>query len=137
MFTVVPVVVIVMARIIICVCGLSSELIGYTIVPMTGANTIYNNGLIEIFCQAPQGAHTIHINGCVKSRIAPLGGGLPNFIGGINGLSCPRGGTTTTATIVSRFLFCFNGYPGFTPGAGLVAIETTTAMAILIKSKVY
>ena len=53
-----------------------------------------------------------------------IGGGLPNFIGGIDGLSCPPGGTTTV-TIVNGFLFCFNGYPGFIPSAGLMATETT------------
>ena len=43
--------------------GLFGGFIGYIIVPMTGADTTYNNGLIEIFCQAPQGACTIQNNG--------------------------------------------------------------------------
>ena len=47
------VIIITMVAILTAFIGLFSELIGYTIVPMTGGDTIYNNGLIEIFCQAP------------------------------------------------------------------------------------
>ena len=56
--------------------GLFGELIGYTIAPMTGADTTHNNEF-------------------VKSLISPhIGGDLTNCIGGINELSCPSGGTT-------------------------------------------
>ena len=72
---------------------------------MTGADTTYNTGYIRNVFDAPQGSYTIQSNGLVGDLIAPhIRGGLTNFIGCINGLSCPHGGETVT--IVSGFLFC-------------------------------
>ena len=82
--------------------GLFGGLFGYANAPIIDADTTYNNGLIEIFSQAPNSAYTIQNNGFVRDFIAPHIGGLTNFIGGINRLSCPSSGATIV-TITEGF----------------------------------
>ena len=80
------------------------------------------------------GAHTIQNNGLIGGLITPhTGVGLTNFIGFNNGLFYPSH-SATMVTIVTGFIYCVNGYAGFTLGAELTAIEAIT-MAIRIEFK--